>query len=110
MDLTGALSNSAFQGVLQSLANKNPHKAIGLRRNQGWSDGRRKFGTVSAAIVTVLSEADSELRVREIRACVEALLGSGVSRHSIKGYLHKECRGNNPRFERLARGRYKLRR
>jgi hypothetical protein len=73
-----------------------------------WADGRRRFGTVSAAIVEVLNEADGPLRVREIRSRVEQILGGPVSRHSIKSQLHRGCQHQRPRFNRLARGVYRL--
>jgi hypothetical protein len=71
-------------------------------------DGRRKCGSVSSAIVDVLSAAESDLCIRDIQTSVEALLGSAVSRSSVKGYLHNRSRGRNPLFKRTARGRYRL--
>lgn len=49
------------------------------RRSRGWGDGRRPFGTVSGAIVQVLSEANTDLRVRDIAAQAEQLLGTPLS-------------------------------
>ena len=63
---------------------------------------------VSGAIVQVLSVANSDLRVREIRAGVELLLGEEVSPSSIKSYLNKGCARDKPVFERLGWGRYRL--
>jgi len=54
-------------------------------------------------------EAQSDLRVKEIQVSVERLLGSSVSRHSIKSYLHERCQGSKPIFEQVSRGRYRLR-
>jgi hypothetical protein len=48
------------------------------------------------------------MRAKEIRAGVEELLGSPVSRHLIKSHLHGGYHRDPPRFERLARGRYRL--
>jgi hypothetical protein len=62
---------------------------------------------VSQAILKVLAEAQS-LRVRDIQAGVEQLLGEPVSRHSIKAYLHKDQERQTPRCVRVARGRYRL--
>jgi hypothetical protein len=73
-------------------------------------DGRRVFASVSGTIVDVLAEANEDLRVREIQARVERILGSSVSRHSVKGYLHDRCAGQNALFERTRRGHYRLRR
>ncbi len=59
-------------------------------------DGRRKFGTVRDAIVQVLAQADSELRVREIQQGVEEVLDGPVSSSSVKDYLRKGCRRRTP--------------
>ena len=61
-------------------------------------DGRRKFGSLRDAIVAVLQEADRELRVREVHAAVEQLLGEPVSRGSVKSYLRVGCRRKQPLF------------
>jgi hypothetical protein len=71
-------------------------------------DGRRKFGTVRDAIVEVLAQADSDLRVREIHKRVEELLGGHVSASSVKDYLRKGCRRRVPLFEYLGRRGYRL--
>jgi hypothetical protein len=52
-------------------------------------DGRRKFGTVRDAIVQVLANADSDLRVKQIQRGVEEILGGPVSHSSVKDYLRK---------------------
>lgn len=52
-------------------------------------DGRRKFGTVSRAILQVLAEADAELRVVEVKARVERLLGGPVTASSVKNHLRR---------------------
>jgi hypothetical protein len=67
-------------------------------------DGRRKFGSVSGAIVQALMEAESDLCVQQIRVLVACLLGSSVSRHSIKSYMHERSSGSRPVFERVSRG------
>src|SRR5207249_2727117 len=62
-------------------------------------DGRREFGVVRDAIVTVLGEAEGELQVRDIHARVEKLLGEPVSKGSVKAYLHGAKFRNTPLFE-----------
>jgi hypothetical protein len=111
MVLVGALSNPDLQGLFQSLTSqprRKPRKQA-PDPNGPRPDGRRKFGTVSGAIVQVLNEAESDLRVNEIWAAVEQLLGESVSRHSVKSYLH---RGTYDLmiFARVSHGRYRLRR
>jgi hypothetical protein len=62
-----------------------PHRAHGGVA----PDGRRRFGTVRDAIVQVLANAESDLRVRDIQKGVEQVLGRPVSRSSVKDYLRK---------------------
>jgi hypothetical protein len=110
MVLVGALSNPDLQDLFQSLTSQ-PRRKQPETATAGYgpaSDGRRKFGSVSGAIVHVLREAQSDLRLREINAEVEQLLGEPVSRQSIKGCLHRGSQAANPQFERISRGRYRL--
>jgi hypothetical protein len=80
-----------------------------VRTTAGWPDGRRKFGTVSGAIVESLSAADGELSVKAIRIEVERLLGGRVSRFSVSDYLLVRSKGIQPLFERTRCGHYRLR-
>jgi hypothetical protein len=110
MDAAGRLSNHDLTTLLQRLTAhdwKQAARPLGLARGVA-PDGRRKFGTVRDAIVEVLDEADSELRVREIQERVEQLLGGHVSRSSVKDYLRKGCGRRLPLFEYLGRGGYRL--
>jgi hypothetical protein len=69
---------------------------------------RRKFGTVRDAIVQVLAQADSELRVRDIQKGVEEVLGGLVSPSSVKDYLRKGCRRRAPLLEYRGMRGYRL--
>jgi hypothetical protein len=80
-----------------------------VKTTSGWPDGRRKFGTVSAAIVEVLSQSPGEMAVRAIRGEVEALLGGTVSRFSVSDFLLVRSKGDKPLFERTRHGHYRLR-
>jgi len=71
-------------------------------------DGRRKFGSVSGAIITALAQSGTEMSVLAIRAQVEALLGGSVSRFSVSDYLLTRSRGPKPLFIRTRRGHYRL--
>jgi hypothetical protein len=75
---------------------------------KGWSDGRRRFGTVSGSILQTLVQADGELSVRDIRTEVERLLGGPVSRFSVYDYLLVRSKGAKPLFERTRHGHYRL--
>lgn len=110
MVLVGALSNPDLQDLFQSLTGYDWHEGRYVRGRvpAGNPDGRRKFGTVSGAIVHVLTRAQTDLRLKEIWVEVERLLGGAVSRHSIKSYLHRGTYGSKPIFERVRHGRYRL--
>jgi len=67
-------------------------------------------GVVQRAVFKVLGVADQPLSVGEVQLAVEQLLGESVSRHSINWCLSTRTLGEKPRFERVARGCYRLRR
>jgi hypothetical protein len=51
-------------------------------------------------------ETGRELRIMDIHAAVEDLLGEPVSRSWVKNYLTRGCdRRKTPLFERISRGR-----
>lgn len=110
MVLTGGLSNHPFKDLLQCLTRSASHKDRPKRKKSsgGWPDGRRKFGTVSSAVVAVLAQADREMRVGEIHAEVERLLDGNVSFYSVTDYLHARSRGVKPLFSRPQYGHYLL--
>ena len=110
MDLTGRLSNHDLTTLLQRLTAGNWRQAEPPQRTTSRiaPDGRRKFGTVRDAIVQVLTQADSDLRVREIQKGVENVLGGPVPRSSVKDYLRKGCRRRVPLFEYRGRDGYRL--
>ncbi len=110
MDLVGRLSNRDLRTLLHTLTGADwKQEGRRARPSQGVApDGRRKFGTVQDAIVTVLEQAGLEMRVREIHAGVEKLLGEPVSPSSVKDYLRKGCRRRVPLFEYHGRRGYRL--
>ena len=109
MGLVGSLSNTVTTSNLQCLTSRDWHKGRARKRAPaGWSDGRRAFGTVRDAIVQVLAEADSDLRVRDIQAAVDQLLDGPVSTTSVKSYLRKGSDRSIPLFEYRGRAGYRL--
>jgi len=110
MVLRGGLSNHPLENLLQCLighgARKDP--CLQPKANTGWSDGRRKFGTVSTAIVKVLAKSEAEMSVKAIREEVEALLGGSVSRFSVSDYLLTRSKGTEPLFIRTRHGHHRL--
>lgn len=78
MVLTGRLSNHELTTLIQRLTTHD-WKQADFRRPSASGvapDGRRKFGTVRDAIVTVLEQAGSDLRVRDIHP--SGLLAPGI--------------------------------
>jgi hypothetical protein len=111
MVLVGALSNPDLKDLFQSLTSQPRSKQRKqLPDDYGRKpDGRLRFGSISRAIVQVLEEGESDLRVKDIWAEVGQRLGEPVSRHSVKSYLHRGTYGSKPIFERVRHGRYRLR-
>ena len=110
MVLVGRLSNHDLTALYQQLTARGWKQAERQRLAAGGvaADGRRKFGTVRDAIVTVLEQAGCELRVRDILEGVEQLLGEFVSSSSVRDYLRKGCRRRTPLFEYLGSRGYRL--
>jgi hypothetical protein len=110
MGLVGRLSNHDLTTLFQRLTAHDWRQADPPRRaGSGIApDGRRKFGTVRDAIVQVLANADSDLRVREIQKGVEEVLGGPVSASSVKDFLRRGCRRRAPLFAYLGRRGYRL--
>src|SRR4051794_38485925 len=102
MGLVGRLSNPDLTTLFQGLTSRDWRQGTTSFHRPGSGsapDDRRKFGTVRDAIVQVLGNADSYLRVREIQKGVEDILGGPVSPSSVKDYLRKGCRRKEPLFE-----------
>lgn len=54
----------------------------------------------------ILSEAVEPMRVRDVHAEVEALIGQTVSSSAVKNWLAGHARGDHALLVRLGRGRY----
>lgn len=110
MVLRGLLSNSEFQALLQSLTRRRGRKAPAkpAKEKVPTNGGRRKFASVSDAVLAVLRESGEEIRLRDIHVQVENRLGGPVSRYSVADSLRRRCRGRRPLFRRLGYGRYVL--
>jgi hypothetical protein len=64
-------------------------------------------GVVQRAIVNILADGQP-MRLRDIRAAAESLLGERVSIESVSWCLRTGSRKHSPRFRRVARGYYQL--
>jgi len=107
--LSGGLSNTSTRDLIQFLTSGEARQARPRAKSKvGWSDGRRKFGEVSGAIKAVMSQSDSEMRMKTIHEEVERLLGGKVSFQSVADFLIKNSKGSKPLFERPRYGHYRL--
>ena len=104
MGLSGGLSNTSLTHLLQCLTGNGPDQERKRTRTRraGWPDGRRKVGTISAAVVSVLSKTGEELTPKEVHAEVERALDGSVSRNSVGDYLRTRSRGPRPSSSRHA--------
>jgi hypothetical protein len=65
-------------------------------------------GRIIDAIAQVLIDAQDPMRVRDVHARVERLLGEPVLWSSVKATLAGNLNGPGARFLRVARGRYSV--
>jgi hypothetical protein len=108
MHLVGQLSNpSAALGAVFKALPDAPIKTI-PRPEPQLDTGRLGNGVVQRAVVKVLASAQRPLTVLEAQVAVMDLLGHPVSKGSINCCLSTGALGNEPRFERVARGCYRL--
>jgi len=110
MDLVGRLSNREFQTSLQRLTSPDRHQARPRKPEAEGPkpDGRRPFGQVQEAVFCVMAGVTTGMRVRDVHAHVELLLGEPVSWGSVKATLNRLSNGSKPRFVRIGRGQYRL--
>jgi hypothetical protein len=68
----------------------------------------RRPGWVLDAVVRAFGDQTGPMRLAEIHAAMERELGQSVSKESVSWCLRMGTRGLDPRFIRVARGRYVL--
>jgi hypothetical protein len=78
-------------------------RAITSRRLQP-----RRPGWVLDAVCDVMADQRGPMRVANVHAAVEALIGEVVSANSVSWVLASHSAGPSPLFVRVARGRYVL--
>jgi hypothetical protein len=111
IDLIEALSRQALTDRLGRLTRRDWRlEALPARTAVPIAALKRKSSSVGDAVVSALAEADGDLRYCEIHLAVESVLGGPVSRSSVKNYLARGCDRPRAVFERVGRGRYRLRR
>jgi hypothetical protein len=110
VELSGALLNPRLQVELPRLARlrdllAGPHTAPTPGRAL-----RRRQGSVLDAVTDVLGRAGRPLRVRDVHAAVEELLGAQVPFSSVNEPLSTHTSGRDERFRRVDYGVYEYRR
>jgi hypothetical protein len=110
MGLVAVLSNTEREALFQRLTRRDWRR---MRRppakpRDRAPDGKLKFGTVSAAVLAVLTRTGEPMRFIGIHVSVEELLEMSISQSSVKQFLSDERRHRKPRFVRLRRGVYQL--
>lgn len=110
MDVVGAYSNPETQQRLRRLADRLDRLAASNapRRPSTRYDRRLRMGLVPDAAMRVLSASGEPMRLRDIHAEVEDLIGQSVSPSAVKNWLAKEILSKPPRIVRLERGRYRV--
>ena len=110
MELSGALLNPRLQVELPRLARLREELA---GRNNAEHPAhralRRRQGSVLEAVTNVLERAERPLRVRDIHARAEELLGAAIPFSSVNEALSTHTSGRNQRFRRLRYGVYEHR-
>lgn len=111
--LLGSLWNPDLQARLQRI-----HERLARQAEAGGraakpppppQDKRRRTASIGDVIAAVLTKHPSGLRVREIERAVVDRLDDPVSESTVKTCLWREARRASGRFERIGRGRYRLR-
>jgi hypothetical protein len=110
MGLLGCYSNPEIRGRLRRLSEKLERLAASnaALRPSARVDRRLRCGFVPKAIMRVLNESAEPMRVRDIHAEVEALVGQHVSPSAVKNWLARHAQGDEALLVRLRRGRYRL--
>jgi hypothetical protein len=109
MRLVGQLSNpsSTLRVVLDAFSDGLPAGHHGPIVPQPTMQ-RLGNGVVKRAILEVLTATDHSMKVADVLAAVERLLGQTVSKNSVEWCLSTGSRGSRPQFERISRGCYRL--
>lgn len=114
MRLVGQLSNpsSSLRAIFDALPDGSLELTTRPDRPVVPASVARRLGNgvVQQTVVKVLATAQRPLTVLEVQAAVADLLGHPVSKGSVNYCLSTGARGGEPRFERVARGCYRLRR
>jgi hypothetical protein len=109
VEFIGALSNPEVQGRLERLAKKlDQIESVGLAPRPTTLGRSLRVGAIPEAIMRVLADSVEPMRMRDIEAEVEALVGQPVSRSAVKNWLANHVRGEQAPLIRLGRGRYRL--
>jgi hypothetical protein len=108
--LSGGLSNTRLSDNLHQIIRDLRHKEKRLEATPllGFSDGRREFGTVAAAIRKVMADAETALSPAAVARRCEEIVGGRVSRFTVGDHPLKHSKTESGIYERLGRGLYRM--
>lgn len=109
--LVGSLWNPELQARLQRIHRQIARQAASGERSKPSRPRfqRRRVGVIRNAIAAILAEHEGGLRMRDIAVAVAARFGEPLPPSSIKSCLSREAQSPLGAFERIDRGRYRLR-
>jgi hypothetical protein len=108
VEIFGVPSNPETQERLEKLsAMLAKIEAGGAAPRPSKFAGKRRAGLLTRIIEQVLAEAEGPMRMYEIHRAAEGLIGQPVPRSTVKNCLANNCAGEEARFVRLERGRYR---
>jgi hypothetical protein len=112
MDLVGGLSSPAgpLKAILDPKRRRVKRPKVLAAVSVPVGERHRHVGWVGEAVVRVLAETHGQpMQAKEIHEGVEKRLRQAVSWSSVKNALADGVRGQSPRLERIAKGRYRIR-
>lgn len=111
MGLVGSLWNPDTQARLQRIHRRTSrHDGVSpssVRSHPTFK--RRRVGQIRATIMAILAGRPGGMRLQEIAAAAVAQLDEPIPTSTIKSCLSREAQNPCGAFERVGRGRYRLR-
>jgi hypothetical protein len=110
MHLLGHFSNpsSSLQAIFNALPDEPLAYSVEPAPAVPVAAQRLGNGVVQRAVIKTLGAVTVPMRASAIHAAVEARLGHVVSKESVSWCLRTGCGGDEPRFERVSYGCYRL--
>lgn len=115
----GGLDNEFLVGVIGALLNHSDALARltelrerllsqAVSSDRSAAQVRPRCGAIQYTVIQVLGAADAPMSVGDVHTAVERHFSMQVSKDSVNSCLSTGARGEEARFERVSRGRYRL--